>query len=166
MNANIKNCSSCSDDNKDISVQNMVVPDNANSRSTDDGVGWDDDKSVSSICTLDDNNSFSFLDHQGLDYKDHTGHFDVSSRVERRCNKRDAILAASLNPNDYANDCIRQLLQSFVIDLSDMLQDKEGTCREGCDDDADTDSSICQDSIKVTIRRRSKARSHQQVSNV
>jgi hypothetical protein len=170
MNANIKRFSSSyTDEHNDISFQNMLVPDNTNSGSVDHGVSWDDDTSVSSICTLDDNNSFSLLDRQELDYKKHSGHFNSTSKVERPCNKRGAIIAASLNANDHTDDCIRHLLQSFIIDLSEMLQhDKEGTCQEGCDDDADADSSICQDSIKVTIRRRSKMkeRSRQHATNM
>ena len=156
MNANIKRCSSYNDEHKSISFQNMATH-NANSGTTD-GMD-DDDKSLSSICTLDINNFFALVDRQGVDHNDHNVHFNFSSTLERPCDKIDAIIAAScLNYNDHINDWTRHLLQSFDVDLSEMLQDMGGTSWECVDDDADADSSVCQDSIKVTIRRRSNER--------
>ena len=169
MNANIKRCSSYNDEHNDISFQNMVTHSKADS-GTVDGIGRDNDKSLSSICTLDFNNSVSLLDHQGHDYNDHTMHFNrFSSTLERPRSKIGEIVAASLKSNEYstADDWTRHLLQSFVFDISEILQqDKEDTLRENYDDDADADSSICQDSIKVTIRRRSKERSHHQTTSI
>ena len=156
MNANIQRCSSYNDEHRNTSFQKMVTH-NANSGTADDAD--DDDKSLSSICTLDVNNFFGLLDHQGVDHIDHTGHFILPSTLERQCEKIDAIIAAScLNHNDHTSDWTRHLLQSFDVDRSEMLQDIENTSRECIDDDADAESSVCQDSIKVTIRRRSNER--------
>ena len=168
MIANIKRCSSYNNERNDISFQNMVTHNNAGSGTADD-IGSDNDKSFNSNYTLDFNNSFSLLDHQGLDYNDHTMHFNrFSATLERPRSKIDEIIAASLNSNEYsADDWTSHMLQSFVVDISAVLQqDKEGTPRENYDDDADANSSICQDSIKVTIRRRSKELSDHQATSM